>query len=905
MKAAHSTTRRPRPHRSLAVPAAVTVALAGAAVPAAAATTPPVFSPATYGALPSDGRDDTAAFAGALRAAADAGNGVVRVAAGTYEVLPDRLTVGAGTTLTGSGAVLAAADHGFNLLSVARGATVSSLTVDGRDRVVRGITVAAGATDVKLTSVTVKAVATPRDPAANGFAANARQTVAGIHVAGNTSNVLLDRVVVDGVRAVGSSSPNVTTTAAFDTDSIPVATNGWWRHNAYDAPAGYQPPVDAGQVDPVHQRSRSLVTSPVRAGSHAWRSELHATDPAIYGGSRSELTRRADSSFVERWYGVSVLLPAGGPEDYAVDRSAEAVVQWHNSPDACEATATISPPLALLTKNGQWQLHRWWDADPCTDNSKMYHAKPRQQEEKILGDYAADKGKWTDWAFHIRWGWSTAQKPLLEVYKNRQLVYRTVGPNTVNDAVPPYLKFGIYKWDWSQRNPSDTTTRVIYHDEVRIDDASGSLDTVSPPVPPGPPGAWDYPVARGVLISSGPGQTIPRNVTVRGSTIRNVGPKDDGDCLVVQGNGATVEPDAHTLITGNTFTGCAKRAVKVQVPGVQVVSNKITNGFLGNNPYVVRPRSIDTADMFAGISVYASRVTVSGNSITGTGSAYAGIDVDNGPLSDLTVTGNVVVNGRTARLAPASLIRLHTAVDRLTLTGNSGSFGAWGVRCDVAPTATRYALNRVTATSPGFGCVPPPTVASAAELRARGGDPLTLTGTGFGADLAAFRAAGITVSVNGRSTGVTWLDASTLRVLAPAGAPGTRPVVVLSRGGVAAAPVEAPGRYAAGVTSLRPSTVALTGGLVTVTGIGLRDTTGWQLTGPATVPLPRVADRTALNAAPSGVVVVSDTSVVVKLPAAADVTGDGRADPGTYTLGFTPAAGTPYLAVGPTAILRR
>jgi hypothetical protein len=53
------------------------------------------------GARPSDGRDDTAAFASALRAAADAGNGVVRVGAGTYEVVPDQLTVGTGATLTG------------------------------------------------------------------------------------------------------------------------------------------------------------------------------------------------------------------------------------------------------------------------------------------------------------------------------------------------------------------------------------------------------------------------------------------------------------------------------------------------------------------------------------------------------------------------------------------------------------------------------------------------------------------------------------------------------------------------------------------------------------------------------------------------------------------------------------
>ncbi|WP_148088180.1 hypothetical protein [Couchioplanes caeruleus] len=197
---------------------------------------------------------------------------------------------------------------------------------------------------------------------------------------------------------------------------------------------------------------------------------------------------------------------------------------------------------------------------------------------------------------------------------------------------------------------------------------------------------------------------------------------------------------------------------------MRVLSNKITNGFLHNDPYVVRPRSLDTADVFAGILVYASRVAVTGNSSTGTGSAYTGIDVDDGPLSDLTVTGNVVVNGRSA---PAACRRPRWRPRR-----------SCAIAAAKHPDADRQRLRRRPGRLPGG--------------RDHGGRQ--------------------------RPPGsVTWVNASTLRVLTPAGTPGTRPVVALSRGGVAAAPVKAPGRYAAGITCLKPSSVALSGGPVTVT----------------------------------------------------------------------------------------
>ncbi len=871
--------------RYLLLVAPVTAGLLTPGDPAAAAVT---VSVATYGAVPGDVGDDTDGFARALSAASAAGGGTVRAAAGTYRVQPDRLTLDAKVVLAGSGTVLTAAGDGSTLLTVGDGAAVSGVTVEGEDRVVRGIAVSPGARNVRLTSVTVRNVASPREPGVAGYAANAAATPAGVTVGAGADGVTLDKVTVDGVHAAALADPQATVTGDFE-GRYPMWPT-WRRETAADA---YQPGTD-------YPYSWQLVNAPVRSGVTAYRSELRRTDPKVAGSTRSEATRPAEPAREENWYGFSILLPQGGTEDWATDTSAEVVAQWHNSPDPEEKDATISPPLALLTKNGGWELHRWWDERPVTDNSLMWNSG--RHEETLLGSYEADKGAWTDWAFHVRWGWLPEHAPLLEVYKNRTLVYRSTGPNTTNDAVGNYFKMGIYKWDWWQGKPSLTSRRVIYHDEFRVDDAGGSLDTVSPPNAR-LAGEAGHPAARGIAIGE-PGQPAPRNVTVKSSTVRDVGPRDDAVCLLAQGE---AEADTVLRVQTNAFSGCAGTAVRIGVPGATVASNKIDNPFLGGNPSVVRSPAGDTADMDAGISVQASRVTVTGNTLGGVGSYRAGIEVAGAGLDQVAVTRNTIVNGAAARTGAAEGIRLRTAPAALTLQGNSVRNAAVGVRCDAEPSAAVYAVHPMTAVAtPYTGCVRSPAVDSPESLNPAGGDPLTITGEGFGTSPLTFRAAGITATINGRTVRLTWVDDGTLRGLTPRGTAGAQAALVLSRSGVGAAPVTLPGRYAATFTSAVPALVPVaTGATWNARGAGFATATAWQLTGPVTVDLPRVADKAAFAAARAGVLVLGDGSATVKLPPAPDVDGDGRRDPGAYTLQLTPAEGVPYLPAARTSLTYR
>ncbi|GAC1629702.1 MAG: hypothetical protein NVS4B2_12200 [Chloroflexota bacterium] len=178
-------------------------------------------------------------------------------------------------------------------------------------------------------------------------------------------------------------------------------------------------------------------------------------------------------------------------------------------------------------------------------------------------------------------------------------------------------------------------------------------------------------VARGIRISPSGTQTIATNVTIQNSAVSNVGPKDDGDCLVAQDSNS---PAAMT-ITHNYFTYCHKRAIKVQVPGVTISNNTIDNSFLDDNytdPQYSYALGAFAFDMFAAISAYNSNITVTGNSIGGTGSFYNGIDVGTcSALSTLVVTNNSVHMGAESRTHGASLIRLSGPLDTVTVTGNT------------------------------------------------------------------------------------------------------------------------------------------------------------------------------------------------------------------------------------------
>ncbi|MDQ2785034.1 MAG: right-handed parallel beta-helix repeat-containing protein, partial [Chloroflexota bacterium] len=208
-------------------------------------------------------------------------------------------------------------------------------------------------------------------------------------------------------------------------------------------------------------------------------------------------------------------------------------------------------------------------------------------------------------------------------------------------------------------------------------------------------------VARGIWISAYSQSTTSKEISIRGSHFSGVGPKDDGDCIVIQDSkDASL---ASLTIEGNTFDGCAKRAIKIQVPGVTVTNNRIVNPFDGNNPLKTNPAGLPQ-DMFSAISAYASHVTISDNTISGVGAFYIGIDVSGScapTLDAIAIRGNQVSMGPKALQQDTSLIRSSGPVTNYTIAGNTLANAQHGIVVPTGvpqPTMERNHFTNVTTT---------------------------------------------------------------------------------------------------------------------------------------------------------------------------------------------------------------
>jgi polygalacturonase len=150
---------------------------------------------------------------------------------------------------------------------------------------------------------------------------------------------------------------------------------------------------------------------------------------------------------------------------------------------------------------------------------------------------------------------------------------------------------------------------------------------------------WDHYVARGILISPAyKNQSASKNITISNSEFSKIGPKDDGDGIVVQGFDESVNLE----ILDNSFAYIYKRAIKIQSPGALIKGNKIYNNFDENNFYQTYSEK-KTHDMWAAISVYADDTVIEDNTINGIGNYGRIIDIAS--ASHIKIADNYLKNG--------------------------------------------------------------------------------------------------------------------------------------------------------------------------------------------------------------------------------------------------------------------
>ena len=223
----------------------------------------------------------------------------------------------------------------------------------------------------------------------------------------------------------------------------------------------------------------SLVTTPVRAGKYALRSVVDRYDKDV--NFRCEIVAKEQNTRQnymyqeigkEYWYGFSIFLP----KDYVIDNQTEIIAQFHGTPDVGEGW--FLPNLGLHIVENHYEINRYWDSKHISkwkeiDGSDSYS----------FGNIANDKGRWTDWVFNVNWSYKKDGDGFMKIWKDGVLIFDKKGPNCSNDDLGPFLRFGIYKWDWKhseEEKPSNTTNRVIYHDEYRIGNANAKYEEVAP-----------------------------------------------------------------------------------------------------------------------------------------------------------------------------------------------------------------------------------------------------------------------------------------------------------------------------------------------------------------------------------------------------------------------------------------
>lgn len=158
----------------------------------------------------------------------------------------------------------------------------------------------------------------------------------------------------------------------------------------------------------------------------------------------------------------------------------------------------------------------------------------------------------------------------------------------------------------------------------------------------------ETPVARGIMVWSEPGQTIARRVHILNNRITHITPREDADGIFFD-KAPVASPLSQSVIAGNIIHHVAKRGIKIATPGVEVQGNRIYNTYQGNNRYITPQDAPLPQDMYAAISIYADKVTVTDNLISGAGSYYNAIEADigvsSGYLSGIVITDNTIYSG--------------------------------------------------------------------------------------------------------------------------------------------------------------------------------------------------------------------------------------------------------------------
>jgi hypothetical protein len=213
-------------------------------------------------------------------------------------------------------------------------------------------------------------------------------------------------------------------------------------------------------IGPSVQTSTSYgitrVTSPIFQGTKSARFELRASDRETNGGTRAEISFQPATN-LNRWYSFALYAPA---EQFKWDDEDDCLIQFHQGDGE-------TPALCLRVREDRVYI-------------------------RILGVWndlgVFEKDKWQAYVMHIKH--STGSTGLIELWRNGVKLMNRTGANMTSvddDEHNPSLKLGIYKSAWNGSSTTETSTRVVYYDDIKIGNEYATYEDMVPTPNNAPP----------------------------------------------------------------------------------------------------------------------------------------------------------------------------------------------------------------------------------------------------------------------------------------------------------------------------------------------------------------------------------------------------------------------------------
>jgi hypothetical protein len=208
--------------------------------------------------------------------------------------------------------------------------------------------------------------------------------------------------------------------------------------------------------------TNSLVTSPVRAGSNAFKHYISA------GGKRAEYECNRVSAGGTYWYGYSFYHPSSP----AIPSSGHTITaQWFIGGRDASSWPCGGAGHKLGIKNGEVKF----DLQYSTSGGSAITCK-----QYILSSFNDAKDKWVDVVIHAKWTANTDGFVKLWVRvggSSGQWVQKInySGRSQADGSNGPYFKFGAYT-----ETIASGSSRTVYTDEYRLGDSAAHFAQVAP-----------------------------------------------------------------------------------------------------------------------------------------------------------------------------------------------------------------------------------------------------------------------------------------------------------------------------------------------------------------------------------------------------------------------------------------